>query len=78
MLAHLLLSAMPLLLIAGIFLVKYYVGVELVMAPQLKQHTAYVLTVATLYGAFNGIVIGRALRLWRLAAATPAALPART
>lgn len=60
-------SVVPLLLIVGIFLVKYVVGVELAMAPRLMQDTQYALTVAGLYGAFTGIFVGRAARLWRLA-----------
>ena len=59
-------------LIAGIFLVKYVVGVELAMAPRLMQDTQYALTVAGLYGAFTGIFVGRAARLWRLALRGPA------
>lgn len=65
-------SIVPLLLIAGIFLVKYVVGVELAMAPRLVQDTQYALTVAGLYGAFTGIFVGRAARLWRLALRAPA------
>lgn len=64
-------SVVPLLLIVGIFLVKYVVGVDLAMAPQLIRDTQYALTVAGLYGAFTGLFVGRAARLWRLA------LPAR-
>lgn len=60
-------SVVPLLLIVGIFLVKYVVGVELRMAPWLVEDMRYVLTAAALYGAFTGIFIGRAARLWRLA-----------
>lgn len=60
-------SVAPLLLIVGIFLVKYVVGVDLTMAPQLVQDTQYVLCVAALYGAFTGFFVGRASRLWRLA-----------
>lgn len=60
-------SIVPLLLIVGIFLVKYVVGVDLTMAPQLVRDTQYVLCVAALYGAFTGFFIGRAARLWRLA-----------
>jgi hypothetical protein len=60
-------SVVPLLLIAGIFLVKYAVGVELAMAPQMARDTQYALTVAALYGAFTGLFLGRAARLWRLA-----------
>ena len=59
-------SAVPLLLILGIFLVKYVVGVELAMAPRLLQDAGFVLLVAILYGAFTGVFIGRAARLWRL------------
>lgn len=60
-------SVVPLLLILGIFLVKYVVGVDLAMEPQLAQNTPYVLCVAGLYGAFTGVFVGRAARLWRLA-----------
>ena len=60
-------SAVPLLLIVGIFLVKYVVGVDLAMAPQLVRDPQYVLSVAALYGAFTGVFVGRASRLWRLA-----------
>ncbi|WP_439586033.1 DUF6622 family protein [Hydrogenophaga sp.] len=60
-------SVVPLLLIVGIFLVKYVVGVDLAMAPQLVQNAPYVLCIAALYGAFTGVFIGRASRLWRLA-----------
>lgn len=59
-------SVVPLLLILGIFLVKYVVGVDLAMEPQLVRETPYVLCVAALYGAFTGIFVGRASRLWRL------------
>jgi uncharacterized membrane protein YeiH len=67
-------SLVPLFLIAGIFVVKYVVGVDLAMAPQLMRDTQYALTVAALYGAFTGIFIGRAALLWRLA--LPGAKPA--
>lgn len=66
-------SAVPLLLIVGIFLVKYVVGVDLAMAPQLVLEPQYVLSVAALYGAFTGVFIGRASRLWRLAVRPAAA-----
>ena len=60
-------SFVPLLLIAGIFLVKYAVGVELAMQPQRVQDTSFALPIATLYGVFNGLFVGRAARLWKLA-----------
>lgn len=68
-------SFVPLALIAGIFLVKYVVGVDLAMAPQLLRDAPYTLTVAALYGAFTGMFVGRAARLWKLAL-RPAAVPA--
>lgn len=64
-------SAVPLLLILAIFLVKYAVGVELAMAPHMAQDGPFVLTVAALYGAFSGVFVGRAARLWRLALRAP-------
>lgn len=60
-------SVVPLLLMLGIFLVKYVVGVDLLMAPQLMHESSYALTVAGLYGAFTGLFVGRAVRLWKLA-----------
>ncbi|QHE87509.1 DUF6622 family protein [Hydrogenophaga sp. BPS33] len=59
-------STVPLLLMLGIFLTKYVVGVDLTMSPQLVQDAAYVTCIATLYGAFTGVFIGRASQLWRL------------
>lgn len=60
-------SVTPLLLMAGIFLVKYVVGVDLTMAPQLTSDPYFALPVAGLYGAFTGLFVGRATRLWKLA-----------
>ena len=70
-------SVVPLLLIVGIFMVKYVVGVDLAMDPRLMQDATYVLSVAGLYGAVTGIFVGRAARLWRLALhSAPAVTPA--
>ena len=66
-------SVVPLLLITGIFLVKYTVGVDMAMAPSLMHDSQYALTVAALYGAFTGLFVGRAARLWLLALRAPAA-----
>jgi hypothetical protein len=68
-------SVMPLLLIVGIFMTKYAVGVELAMQPQLVRDAGFALPVAAAYGVFSGMFAGRAARLWRLAL-RPAALPA--
>lgn len=68
-------SWMPMLLIAGIFLTKYAVGIELAMQPNVVLEAGFTLPVAAVYGVFTGLFIGRAARLWRLAL-RPAALPA--
>lgn len=62
-------SFVPLLLILGIFLTKYIVGVEVAMKPPLASDPQYTLVVGALYGAFNGVFTGRSLRLLRLARA---------
>lgn len=60
-------SAIPLLLILGIFCTKYIVGVELALAPTLSQDNGFSHQVAALYGLFSGIFLARAARLWLLA-----------
>ncbi|MBK0392820.1 DUF6622 family protein [Ramlibacter algicola] len=65
-------SVLPLLMIVGIFLVKWAVGVELALAPQRVQDGSFVLAIACTYGVFNGLFAGRALRLAKLVR-TPAA-----
>lgn len=64
-------SAVPLALIVGIFLVKYVVGIEVAMQPTLPQDSSFAISVALLYGAFNGVFVARAVRLWRLVWQTP-------
>lgn len=64
-------SALPLLLILGIFLTKYVVGVMLAMRPSLTHDDSFTVSVAGLYGIFSGILIGRALRLALLATSSP-------
>lgn len=67
-------SWVPMVLIMGIFLTKYAVGVSLAMHPELKIHANFSLAIGTLYGVFSGIFAGRAIRLVRLAL-RPAAGP---
>jgi hypothetical protein len=57
----------PLLLIVGIFLTKYVVGVDLAMQPSLASDSAYALSVEALCGMFSGAFAGRTARLWRMA-----------
>jgi hypothetical protein len=60
-------SWVPMLLIVGIFLTKYMVGVDMAMQPGLARDGQYTLIVGALYGLFSGVFAGRALRLLRLA-----------
>ncbi|QJW84963.1 hypothetical protein HK414_19580 [Ramlibacter terrae] len=64
-------SAVPLLLILAIFLLKYGVGVELRLAPERLHEAGFMLAVTSLYGAISGIFPGRAARLWRLSFLQP-------
>jgi hypothetical protein len=60
-------SWVPLALIIGIFITKYVVGIMTAMQPNLAHELSFSLSCATLYGAFSGIFLARAARLWRLA-----------
>lgn len=60
-------SWVPMVLIMGIFLTKYAVGVSLALHPELKSHANFSLAIGTVYGVFSGIFAGRAVRLVRLA-----------
>lgn len=57
----------PLVLMMGIFITKYAVGVALAMYPDLARDALFSQSVGALYGGFGGVFAGRALRLWRLA-----------
>ena len=63
-------SAVPLMLMMGIFFTKYVVGVGLAMHPELAHQTAVAVGISALYGAFTGVFVGRAARLWKLAIRT--------
>ncbi len=60
-------SAVPLVLIVGIFVVKYGVGATLAVQPALAHSTGFRLAFGALYGAFSGVFAARGFRLWRLA-----------
>jgi len=61
-------SWVPLAMIVGIFVTRYIVNVDVAMNPPLVRDGQYTLVVAGLYGLFTGSFLGRAARLWRLAA----------
>jgi len=60
-------TAVPLVLMMGIFFTKYAVAVQMALHPQLARQAGFALVVSTLYGAFAGVFLGRSLRLWKLA-----------
>jgi hypothetical protein len=60
-------SMVALALFMGIFFTKYAVGVSLGMQPALAQNVTFALAIATLYGAFSGVLLARTARLWRIA-----------
>ncbi len=59
----------PLVLMMGIFITKYAVGVTLAMRPDLARDALFSQSFGALYGGFSGVFAGRALQLWRLASA---------
>ncbi|MBZ0226255.1 MAG: DUF6622 family protein [Comamonas sp.] len=63
----------PMGLILAVFLLKYGMGVQLAMAPQLARHGGFALAVTALYGLLSGLFAARTLRVLRLAtgASTP-------
>jgi hypothetical protein len=56
-------SWMPMALMLGIFLMKYAVGVLLALQPRHAHELAFVVSVCALYGLFNGVFIGKLLRV---------------
>jgi hypothetical protein len=64
---HLQGSAVPLVLMMGIFFTKYVVGTLMALHPELAHNHNFALVIGTLYGAFSGSFAARAIRLWRLA-----------
>ncbi len=74
---HLAGTAVPLVLMMGIFFTKYAVSVQVAMHPSLANDRVFALCVGMLYGAFSGIFAARGLRLWKLALRRGAALDNR-
>lgn len=68
-------SSIPLLLIMGIFLSKYALGALGAMQGTQVHENNLGLSFAALYGAFSGVFLGHAARLWRLAAQSNPELP---
>ena len=60
-------SWLPLVLIMGLFLTKYAVGVALAMHSSLASELGFDVAVGLAYGVFSGLFIARAAALWQLA-----------
>jgi hypothetical protein len=60
-------SWVPMLLILGVFVTRYVVGVKLAMQPTLASDEQFASAVSAIYGFFSGIFVGRTARLWRFA-----------
>jgi hypothetical protein len=69
-------SWIPLMLMMGIFLTKYAVAIMLAVHPEFKQQAMFVASVCTLYGLFNGIFLGRLLRIVAVYRGSMQGLPA--
>lgn len=67
-------SWVPLMLILGIFVTKYVVGVATAMQPGLAHDPVFAAAFTALYGAFSGVFLARAARLWRLALQQPSSV----
>jgi len=66
-------SWMPLVLILGLFSIKFGIGVSLARHPELSNAAGLALAASLAYGIFSGLFAGRALVLWRLARRPPTA-----
>jgi hypothetical protein len=64
-------SWVPLALMMGIFTTKYFVGASVSMHAAYAGTSGFAIGFATLYGAFSGLFIARAVRLLRLALDEP-------
>lgn len=60
-------SALPLLLIVAVFLLRYVGGVSLALHPQWREALSVALPLAAVYGAIAGALAGRTLALLRAA-----------
>jgi hypothetical protein len=71
-------SWLPMLIILSIFVVKFYVGVNVAMQPALKVDSQFSLIVCLIYGVFSGLFLARALNFWMLLKSAPKNVPSVT
>jgi hypothetical protein len=59
-------SWLPMLIILSLFVVKFYVGVNVAMKPELKVDSQFSSIVCLIYGVFSGLFLARGLNFWTL------------
>ncbi len=64
-------SWLPMAIILSIFLVKFYVGVNVAMQPALKVDAQFSIIVCLIYGVFSGLFLARGLNFWALLKVAP-------
>lgn len=60
-------SWIPLMLILGLFLTKFSVGVALSMHHALLDNPTFAIVVSFVYGAFSGMFLSRGMAMWKTA-----------
>lgn len=71
-------SWLPMAIILSLFVVKFYVGVNVAMQPALKVDSQFSLFVCLIYGVFSGLFLARGLNFWTLLKAAPKNAPSVT
>ena len=66
----------PLALILGIFCIRYVVGVSVALHPGVGRNPAFGAAAGLNYGVLSGLLLGRAVALWRIARGRLAPQPA--
>jgi hypothetical protein len=69
-------SWLPLVLLLGLFAIKFAVGVALSMTPGLAVDAAFAGFAGLAYGAFSGVFLARTLAVWRVVRSS--SLPSRS
>jgi hypothetical protein len=60
-------SVWPLVLMMGIFMLKFGAGMSLALHPELKHSLPFAAVASAAYGIFSGVFLGRAIALWMVA-----------
>jgi len=60
-------SWVPLMLLLGLFAIKFGVGMMRALHPELASSASLALPASAAYGVFSGLFLGRAMALWSLA-----------